>query len=61
MKKNCIQAHFGVKEAVRKTTLMKSLIETAQTMPLYFRENSEIKIPPLVGCIPAGPSYIANV
>ncbi|XP_044738666.1 SAGA-associated factor 29 [Chrysoperla carnea] len=49
----------GNKEAVRRGTLMKNLITSAQTLPLFVGKPGE-KPPPLCGAIPADRSYVAK-
>lgn len=51
----------GNKETIRRGALMKMLMNTAQTMPLYIGKTSGAKPPPLCGAIPAEPTYIAKV
>lgn len=57
-----IQArNAGNKETVRRGTLLKMFLNTAQTLPLYVGKTPGAKPPPLCGAIPAEPKYIAKV
>lgn len=57
-----IQArNAGNKETIRRGALMKMLLSTAQTLPLYVGKTPGAKPPPLCGAIPAEPTYIAKV
>ncbi|OXU29395.1 hypothetical protein TSAR_015210 [Trichomalopsis sarcophagae] len=51
----------GNKEAIRRGTLMKMLLVTAQTLPLYVGKTPGAKPPSLCGCIPAENSYVAKM
>lgn len=51
----------GNKETIRRGALMKMLLSTAQTLPLYVGKTPGAKAPPLCGAIPAEPTYIAKV
>lgn len=51
----------GNKEAIRRGTLMKMLLVTAQTLPLYVGKTPGAKPPPLCGSVPAESSYVAKV
>ncbi|EFN76400.1 SAGA-associated factor 29 [Harpegnathos saltator] len=51
----------GNKETIRRGALMKMLLSTAQTLPLYVGKTPGAKPPPLCGAIPAEPSYIAKM
>lgn len=56
-----IQArNAGNKETIRRGALMKMLLNTAQTLPLYVGKTPGAKPPPLCGAIPADPTYIAK-
>ncbi|XP_011867527.1 PREDICTED: SAGA-associated factor 29 homolog [Vollenhovia emeryi] len=50
----------GNKETIRRGALMKMVLSTAQTLPLYVGKTSGAKLPPLCGAIPAEPTYIAK-
>ncbi|KAL6265514.1 hypothetical protein P5V15_002309 [Pogonomyrmex californicus] len=50
----------GNKEAIRRGALMKMLLSSAQTLPLYVGKTPGAKPPPLCGAIPAEPTYIAK-
>ncbi|XP_070524551.1 SAGA-associated factor 29 [Cardiocondyla obscurior] len=50
----------GNKETIRRGALMKMLLSTAQTLPLYVGKTPGAKPPPLCGAIPAEPTYIAK-
>lgn len=50
----------GNKETIRRGALMKMLLNTAQTLPLYVGKTPGAKPPPLCGAIPAEPTYIAK-
>ncbi|XP_052872571.1 SAGA-associated factor 29-like isoform X2 [Anopheles cruzii] len=55
-----IQArNAGNKETIRRGALMKMLLISAQTLPLFVSKPGE-KVPPLCGSIPADNSYIAK-
>ncbi|KZC07530.1 SAGA-associated factor 29 like protein [Dufourea novaeangliae] len=57
-----IQArNAGNKETIRRGALMKMLLSTAQTLPLYVGKTPGAKPPPLCGAIPAEPTYIAKM
>ncbi|XP_015609881.1 SAGA-associated factor 29-like [Cephus cinctus] len=57
-----IQArNAGNKETIRRGALMKMLLSTAQTLPLYVGKAPGAKAPPLCGAVPAEPTYIAKV
>ncbi|XP_012276540.1 SAGA-associated factor 29 [Orussus abietinus] len=57
-----IQArNAGNKETIRRGALMKMLLITAQTLPLYVGKTPEAKAPPLCGAVPAEPTYIAKM
>ncbi|XP_001606291.2 SAGA-associated factor 29 [Nasonia vitripennis] len=57
-----IQArNAGNKETIRRGALMKMLLSTAQTLPLYIGKTPGAKAPPLCGAIPAEPTYIAKM
>jgi len=57
-----IQArNAGNKETIRRGALMKMLLNTAQTLPLYVGRTPGAKPPPLCGAIPAEPTYIAKM
>jgi len=57
-----IQArNAGNKETIRRGALMKMLLNTAQTLPLYVGKTPGAKPPPLCGAIPAEPTYIAKM
>ncbi|XP_011342942.1 SAGA-associated factor 29 isoform X2 [Ooceraea biroi] len=57
-----IQArNAGNKETIRRGALMKMLLSTAQTLPLYVGKVPGGKPPPLCGAIPAEPTYIARM
>ncbi|KAJ8670669.1 hypothetical protein QAD02_001928 [Eretmocerus hayati] len=57
-----IQArNAGNKETIRRGALMKMLLSTAQTLPLYVGKSPGAKAPPLCGAIPAEPTYIAKM
>jgi len=51
----------GNKETIRRGALMKMLLSTAQTLPLYVGKTPGAKPPPLCGAIPAEPTYIAKM
>ncbi|KAG5320592.1 SGF29 factor, partial [Acromyrmex heyeri] len=51
----------GNKETIRRGALMKMLLSTAQTLPLYVGKTPGGKPPPLCGAIPAEPTYIAKM
>ncbi|KAJ8665120.1 hypothetical protein QAD02_006782 [Eretmocerus hayati] len=51
----------GNKETIRRGTLMKMLLVSAQTLPLYVGEKPGIKAPPLCGALPAKSDYRAKV
>lgn len=51
----------GNKETIRRGALMKMLVNTAQTLPLYVGKTPGAKPPPLCGAIPAEPTYIAKM
>lgn len=56
-----IQArNAGNKETIRRGALMKMLLSTAQTLPLYVGKTPGAKPPPC-GAIPAEPTYIAKM
>nr|CAD7586501.1 unnamed protein product [Timema genevievae] len=56
-----IQArNAGNKETIRRGALMKMLLSSAQTLPLWIGKVGE-KPPPLCGAIPAEPTYTAKV
>nr|CAD7401668.1 unnamed protein product [Timema poppensis] len=56
-----IQArNAGNKETIRRGALMKMLLSSAQTLPLWIGKVNE-KPPPLCGAIPAEPTYTAKV
>ncbi|XP_071560135.1 SAGA-associated factor 29 [Temnothorax nylanderi] len=50
----------GNKETIRRGPLMKMVLSTAQTLPLYVGKTPGQKPPPLCGAIPAEPTYIAK-
>lgn len=50
----------GSKETIRRGALMKMLLVTAQTLPLWISKPGQ-QPPPLCGAIPADPSYVAKV
>lgn len=57
-----IQArNAGNKETIRRGALMKMLLSTAQTLPLYVGKAPGAKAPPLCGAVPAEPTYIAKM
>ncbi|XP_076619349.1 SAGA-associated factor 29 [Colletes latitarsis] len=57
-----IQArNAGNKETIRRGALMKMLLSTAQTLPLYVGKTPGAKPPPLCGAIAAEPTYIAKM
>lgn len=57
-----IQArNAGNKETIRRGALMKMVLSTAQTLPLYVGKTPGAKPPPLCGAIPAEPTYIAKM
>ncbi|XP_029671347.1 SAGA-associated factor 29 [Formica exsecta] len=51
----------GNKETIRRGALMKMLLSTAQTLPLYVGKTPDAKVPPLCGAIPAEQTYIAKM
>lgn len=51
----------GNKETIRRGALMKMLLSTAQTLPLYVGKTPGAKPPPLCGAVPAEPTYIAKM
>ncbi|CAB0032113.1 unnamed protein product [Trichogramma brassicae] len=56
-----IQArNAGNKETIRRGALMKMLLSTAQTLPLYVGKTPGAKAPPLCGAVPAEPTYMAK-
>ncbi|XP_066585392.1 SAGA-associated factor 29 [Prorops nasuta] len=56
-----IQArNAGNKETIRRGALMKMLLSTAQTLPLYVGKALGAKAPALCGAVPAEPTYIAK-
>ncbi|XP_043280350.1 SAGA-associated factor 29 [Venturia canescens] len=57
-----IQArNAGNKETIRRGALMKMLLSTAQTLPLYVGKSPGAKAPPLCGAVPAESTYIAKM
>ncbi|XP_043474043.1 SAGA-associated factor 29 [Leptopilina heterotoma] len=57
-----IQArNAGNKETIRRGALMKMLLSSAQTLPLYIGKSVNSKPPPLCGSIPAESTYIAKM
>jgi len=50
----------GSKETIRRGALMKMLLVTAQTLPLWISKPGQ-QAPPLCGAVPADPSYVAKV
>lgn len=57
-----IQArNAGNKETIRRGALMKMLVNTAQTLPLYVGKTPGAKPPSLCGAIPADPTYVAKM
>ncbi|KAG7206188.1 hypothetical protein KM043_003580 [Ampulex compressa] len=57
-----IQArNAGNKETIRRGALMKMLLSTAQTLPLYVGKAPGAKAPALCGAVPAEPTYIAKM
>lgn len=57
-----IQArNAGNKETIRRGALMKMLLSTAQTLPLYVGKAPGAKAPPLCGAVSAEPTYIAKM
>nr|CAG4646436.1 EOG090X0A1W [Macrothrix elegans] len=50
----------GSKETIRRGALMKMLLVTAQTLPLWIGKPGQ-QPPPLCGATPADPSYIAKL
>lgn len=57
-----IQArNAGNKETIRRGALMKMVLSTAQTLPLYVGKAPGAKAPPLCGAVPAEPTYIAKM
>lgn len=57
-----IQArNAGNKETIRRGALMKMVLSSAQTIPLYVGKTPGAKPPPLCGAIPAEPTYIAKM
>ncbi|XP_012258780.1 SAGA-associated factor 29 isoform X1 [Athalia rosae] len=57
-----IQArNAGNKETIRRGALMKMLLSSAQTLPLYVGKSPGAKPPPLCGAIPAELTYIAKM
>ncbi|XP_033208303.1 SAGA-associated factor 29 isoform X1 [Belonocnema kinseyi] len=57
-----IQArNAGNKETIRRGALMKMLLSTAQTLPIYVGKSIGAKAPPLCGAVPAEPTYVAKM
>lgn len=57
-----IQArNAGNKETIRRGALMKMVLSTAQTLPLYVGKSPNAKPPPLCGAIPAESTYFAKM
>ncbi|XP_051157721.1 SAGA-associated factor 29 [Leptopilina boulardi] len=57
-----IQArNAGNKETIRRGALMKMLLSSAQTLPLYIGKSVHSKPPPLCGAIPAESTYVAKM
>nr|CAG4648089.1 EOG090X0A1W [Moina brachiata]SVE93145.1 EOG090X0A1W [Moina brachiata] len=50
----------GSKETIRRGALMKMLVTTAQTLPLFVSKTGQTP-PPLCGAVPADPSYVAKL
>nr|CAG4641885.1 EOG090X0A1W [Eurycercus lamellatus] len=50
----------GSKETIRRGALMKMLLVTAQTLPLWISKPGQ-QAPPLCGAVPADPSYVAKL
>lgn len=50
----------GSKETIRRGALMKMLLITAQTLPLWISKTGQ-QPPALCGAVPADPTYVAKV
>ncbi|KAK1131668.1 hypothetical protein K0M31_017958 [Melipona bicolor] len=56
-----LEMREGNKETIRRGALMKMVLSSAQTIPLYVGKTPGAKPPALCGAIPAEPTYIAKM